>query len=59
MFGLAMPELIVILVIVVLLFGAGRIPKIAKEIGGGLRAFRESMGEKEAVNDSPHNIEPK
>jgi sec-independent protein translocase protein TatA len=37
------PELILILVIVILLFGVGRISKIAGELGSGIRAFREGL----------------
>ncbi len=37
-------ELIIVLVIVVLLFGAGRISKIAGELGSGIRAFKEGLG---------------
>ncbi len=36
-------ELIIILLIVILLFGVGRISKIAGELGSGLRAFREGL----------------
>jgi sec-independent protein translocase protein TatA len=36
-------ELIIILIIVVLLFGVGRIGKIAGELGSGIRAFREGL----------------
>lgn len=36
-------ELLVVLVIVLLLFGVGRISKIAKELGSGIRAFREGL----------------
>lgn len=36
-------ELIIILVIVVLLFGVGRIGKIAGELGSGVRSFREGL----------------
>lgn len=36
-------ELIIILVVVVLIFGVGRIGKIAGELGGGIRAFREGL----------------
>jgi len=41
------PELIIILVIVILLFGVGRIGKIAGELGGGIKAFRKSMKEED------------
>lgn len=36
-------ELIIILIIVILLFGVGRIGKIAGELGSGVRAFREGL----------------
>ncbi len=38
------PELLIILVIVILLFGPGRIGKIAGELGKGIRSFREGIG---------------
>lgn len=41
------PELLIILVIVILLFGPGRIGKIAGELGKGIRSFREGLGAKE------------
>ncbi|MGI6742008.1 MAG: twin-arginine translocase TatA/TatE family subunit [Brevefilum sp.] len=40
------PELLVILVIVVLVFGVGRISKIAGEIGSGIRAFKDGLAGK-------------
>jgi sec-independent protein translocase protein TatA len=41
-------ELIIILIIVILLFGVGRISKIAGEMGSGLRAFKDGLqGEKD------------
>lgn len=41
--GFGAPELIILLVIVVLLFGVGRISKISGELGNGIRAFREGL----------------
>ena len=46
-FALGPTELIIILVIVILLFGIGRISKIAGELGTGIRSFREGLGKEE------------
>ena len=43
MFDLGAPELIIILVIIVLLFGPGRIAKTLSEVGKGIRSFKDSM----------------
>lgn len=40
---LGTPELIILLVIVMLLFGVGRIGKIAGELGAGIREFRQGL----------------
>ena len=38
-----LPELLIILVVVLLLFGPGRIAKIAGELGKGIRSFKDGM----------------
>lgn len=43
MFHLGTPELIILLVILVLLFGVGRISKIAAELGKGVNSFRNGL----------------
>ena len=48
-------ELVIILVIVVLLFGVGRIGKIAGEMGSGIRAFREGVKGDEEKKDKDEN----
>ncbi len=44
---LGVPELLIILAVVVLLFGVGRIGKVAGEMGKGIRAFRDALREDE------------
>ncbi len=48
-------ELIIILIIVILLFGVGRIGKIAGELGGGIRSFRDGL--KGDENEAPKKDE--
>ncbi|MBL8064186.1 MAG: twin-arginine translocase TatA/TatE family subunit [Anaerolineales bacterium] len=53
MFHLGTPELIILLVILVLLFGVGRISKIASELGKGVTSFRNGLkGEEESAKAS-------
>lgn len=42
MFGLGFPELIIILVIVIMIFGAGKLPEIGGAIGKGIRSFKRA-----------------
>jgi len=53
MFGLGMPELIIILVIVILIFGAGRISEIGGAIGKGIRGFKKSVNEPDSIDVTP------
>ncbi|NOT03411.1 MAG: twin-arginine translocase TatA/TatE family subunit [Anaerolineales bacterium] len=52
-------EWIIILVIVVLLFGPGRIGKIAGELGKGIKNFREGLGAKEEPDKETEDLEEK
>ena len=46
--NLGLPELLVILVIVVLIFGAGKIPQLGKGLGEGIKNFKDSMRDGES-----------
>ena len=50
-------ELIIILVIIIVLFGVGRIGKIAGELGSGIRAFREGLKGDEENAEGDNNTE--
>jgi sec-independent protein translocase protein TatA len=52
-------EWIVILVIVILLFGPGRIGKIAGELGRGIKNFREGVGGKDEQAEQAEKTEEK
>lgn len=38
-------EILLILVIVLILFGAGKLPKVMKDLGGGIKSFKDGMSE--------------
>jgi sec-independent protein translocase protein TatA len=50
MFGLGMPELIVILVIVLVIFGANRLPQLGEGLGKAIKGF------KKGISDSNDNV---
>ncbi len=53
MFGLGMGELIVILLIVVVIFGASRLPQIGEGLGKAIRGFKKSLKEPDAIDVTP------
>ncbi len=56
---LGAPELLIILVIVILLFGVGRIAKTAGELGRGVRAFKKGLqGDDEVEDEKPSASKP-
>lgn len=59
MFGFGIGELLVILVILVVVFGAGRIGDVGGDLGRAIRNFRKAMSEPEAIDVTPRTDEAK
>lgn len=60
MFGnIGMPELLVILVIVLIIFGAGKLPEIGSAIGKGIKNFKKSFRDDEESDRQSERIEKK
>ena len=57
MFGIGMPELLVILVIIMIIFGAGKLPEIGRGLGKGIRNFRKASTEDEELGGTPKEKE--
>jgi sec-independent protein translocase protein TatA len=53
MFGLGFGELLVILVIVLVVFGAGKLPDLGEGIGKGIRSFRKEMRKPDEIDVTP------
>ncbi len=51
MFGLGHWEIILILLIVLIVFGAGKLPKVACELAKGIKSFKEGLKEEKKKND--------
>jgi sec-independent protein translocase protein TatA len=57
MFGLGIGELLVILVIVLIIFGAGKLPEIGEGLGRGIRSFRKEMHKPDEIDVTPEDGE--
>jgi sec-independent protein translocase protein TatA len=57
MFGLGTSELIIILILVLIIFGAGKLPQVGKSLGQGLRNFKDGMKDGEKGENDQSEID--
>ena len=53
MFGLGIPELLIILVIILIIFGAGKLPEIGEGLGRGIKNFRKATKAPDEIDVTP------
>ena len=53
LFSLGMPEIVLIALVVLLLFGGKKIPEMMKGLGKGVKSFKEGMNELDSVDEKP------
>jgi sec-independent protein translocase protein TatA len=51
-FNIGAPELVIIMVIVLIVFGAGKLPDVMKDLGAGVREFKKAQTE----DETPSNV---
>lgn len=51
MFGLGVPELVIILIIGLVIFGPGKLPDVGKALGKSIREFKSASNEEDAKKD--------
>lgn len=57
MFGIGMPELIIILVIILIIFGAGKLPEIGAGMGKAIKNFKSATNEAEKLDKKENEME--
>ncbi len=56
-FGISVPELLILLVVLLLVFGAKRLPEMGRSLGKGMREFKDSVSGKDD-DDAPSELPP-
>ncbi len=56
---IGLPEVLIVLVIVLLVFGVGRIAQLGGELGKGIRAFKEGLSGEKDEDQSPEILDSK
>jgi len=53
---IGVPELIIILIVVLLIFGPKRLPQLGRQLGGGMREFKDSIAGKDKDDDDEQDV---
>ena len=57
MFGIGMPELVIILVIIMIICGANKLPQMGAGLAKGIRNFKKGIDGKDGIDTTPKKIE--
>lgn len=57
MFGIGIPELVILLVIILVIFGAGKLPEIGSGLGKAIRGFKKGVSEPDEIDVTPKEKE--
>ena len=57
--GMGWPEILLILVVVMIIFGIGRLPEVGSGLGKGIRQFKKALAGKEEEKEKPPSEEKK
>jgi sec-independent protein translocase protein TatA len=53
--GLSLPHILLLLVVVLVLFGAGKLPKVMGDMGKGIKAFKKGLSEEDKDQNKLEN----
>ncbi len=59
MFGIGIPELVILLVIILVIFGAGKLPEIGSGLGKAIKGFKKGVSEPDEIDVTPKQKEEK
>ncbi len=58
MFGVGLPELLILLVIILLLFGTNRLGEVGSGLGKAVRGFKDAVAGRDAIDITPKKDDP-